>query len=208
MKIFKDFGFHGEKALREVLTTSPYGTLEQTVASLALFTHPETVAQTTSGGLFRVRRYKAGEKRGQVLPEEKVVLCDNTTPANVFRWANAVRRGALTEVQFNHIYPKSQSWECYTSLANICVTPAFLSKATDKSPEVRAILRYRVFRLYGFRPSDEPEPTKPPDYDSLSWAPCLPESKDVGADLRAALNSSPKSRAAVSARLFGWHFST
>jgi len=161
MKTLSDFAYDGEAAVELLLNNSIYGNIEQAIASLAIFTHPTTVKQTANKALFRIRRYKAGEKRKDIVISERVVLCDNSSPAHTFLWANNLRKKDLKEVQYNHIYQKSSEPEYYTSLANICVTPAFLGKLTDKNTKVKQLLKYRVWIEYGFLPSGEPTPQKP-----------------------------------------------
>ena len=204
MKTLADFGYDGEAAIAALLKSSEYRSIEQAVASLTLFTHPETVKQTRTESLFRIRRYKQGEKRGQVLGSERVVLCDNDSPTRVFLWSNNLKKYDFREVQYNHIYQKAYNPDYYTSLANICVTPAFLSKLTDKNPSVIQLLKYRVMIEYNFLPNGEQTPTKPVFYDSLQWAQYLPACADLKNRLEQRLESNPKSRIAISVRHFGW----
>jgi len=206
MKTLADFAYDGEAAIETLLKNSHYGSIEQAVASLALFTHPSTIKQTANKALFRIRRYKAGEKRKEVVQVERVVLCDNFSPAVVFLWANNLRKKDLKEIQYNHIYQKAYDPEYYTSLANICVTPAFLGKLTDKSKKVKQLLKYRTWVEYGFLPAGEPKPEKPFIYDSLKWAKYLPECSDLKKCILEKLNRMPKSRIALSIQHFGWIF--
>ena len=99
-KTLKDFGCDGELALEEVLLESEYGSIEQAIASLTLFTHPETVEQTDAEALFRIRRARAGETRGQIVQSERVVLCDNDSPTRAFLWANGMTHNQYSDVQF------------------------------------------------------------------------------------------------------------
>jgi hypothetical protein len=57
-KTLRDFDLDGEKALRAIIDGScrPYGTIAQTIASLALFSHPDTVAQTGCKAVLTVIR--------------------------------------------------------------------------------------------------------------------------------------------------------
>ncbi|HSY43650.1 MAG TPA: hypothetical protein VK811_07035 [Candidatus Acidoferrum sp.] len=206
MKTLSEYGFHGEKPLEEILSGSIYGCVGQAVASLTVFTHPNTAVQTRNKGIFRVRRYRAGEKRGQIIEAERVVVCDNMSTAHSFCWANNLDWKQFKECQYNHIYAKSYDPIYYTSLANICVTPAFLGKLTDKNKNVRQLLCYRAFELYAFHPNDEPEPIKPEGYDGLKWAPPLPAILDVKGQIIRRFESHKKSRAAISKNLFGWVF--
>jgi hypothetical protein len=206
MKSLTDFEFDGEAAIENLLKNSEYGNIEQAIASLTIFTHPNTVKQTANKALFRIRRYKAGEKRKDILDSERVVLCDNYSPAQVFLWANNLRKRDLKEIQYNHVYPKSDDPEYYTSLANICVTPAFLGKLTDKNTKVKQLLKYRVWIEYGFLPSGEPIPQKPSNYDSLTWEKYLPECSDLKKYIYEKIERMPKNRITLSIQKFGWIF--
>jgi hypothetical protein len=207
MKTLTDFRYDGENAIETLLVNSEYGSVEQAIASLTLFTHPHTVKQTSNRALFRIRRYKAGEKRKEILQTERVVLCDNLSPAEAFLWANGLTRNKLRETQYNHVYQRAYDPEYYTSLANICVTPAFLGKLTDKSKKVKQLLKYRVWIEYGFLPIGEPEPEKPTHYDSLIWANYLPACSNLRRCVLEKLETKPKSRIALSIQHFGWIFS-
>ena len=79
------------------------------MASLALFSHPDTVAQTHGDALFRIVRGPF-PKRGQIVPSDDgkpVLLDDNTGPTDAFIWANRIRRGMYTDVQFCHVWSQS-----------------------------------------------------------------------------------------------------
>jgi len=67
VKTLQAFDYNGETALEDLLVKSEYGCIEQAVASLTLFTHPATVVQTKNAALFRIRRYRAGQERGDIL---------------------------------------------------------------------------------------------------------------------------------------------
>ncbi len=210
MKTLQDFDFNGENALRYVISCTPYKTLEQTIASLAVFTDPEVVKHTKNKALFRIRRARAGERRGTAV--DGVMLCDNQSPTLAFLWANAiVGNRQPREVQFNHLYPLSQNPDHYTSLANIFITPAFLAKLTDKNPEIINLLRYRARDIYGFFP-EIPEnpfspPTEPRGYDKLKWAPhpSKPCSKNtLRQRINARIDACTRTRIASSVRESRW----
>jgi len=204
MKTLKDFGFNGESALEEVILESKYGSIEQAIASLTLFTHPDTVMQTGGKGLFRIRRYRAREERGQIVESERVVLCDNDSPTRAFLWSNGMTHQQYSHVQFNHIYQLSYDPEYYTSLANICVTPAFLSKLTDGNHRIQDLLKYRSYDLYGFVPMDEQCPLKPDCYGSLQWADTCNYNGDLKGTIEKKLIANALSRIAISVERFGW----
>jgi hypothetical protein len=200
-----DFGFDGLAAVEAIIANSKYRTLQQAIASLSVFSHPETVRQTGNRALFPTVRDMI--RRGQYSEIEGVpiLLDDNRSPTQAFLWSNVLRwRG--NDTQFNHVYPSRRDPTTYTALPNIFMTPAFLAKLTDKHPEVRAILRYRSFDLYGWFPPDSEAPEKPSGYDELDWAPTLPAVQDVKATLLSAMSTKPADRTVLATRRLGWLF--
>lgn len=204
----------GNATLRELLSATPYGSLAQAVAALSRFAHPVTVAQTGNHALFRVVRSTAS--RGAIVDVgggRRLMYDDNSTPTLAFLWAHGLARSgrrAARDVQYNHVYDRvsrfTDNADVYTSLANLCVTPAFLSKLTDHDEEVVALLRYRVYDLHGYAPTGE-VPARPPGYGSLAWADAMPPVHDLEARLREGLTANPASPIARSAREIGWYFS-
>ena len=214
------YHFDGRSVLQDILQTSVYETIPQAVASLTKFSHPATVAQTNNCNIFRVIRWSnTGEvddngnaiKRGGYVAygeNGRVMLDDNESPTSAFVWASGSVLKGYKDVQFNHIWAGAKDVTLYTSLANICVAPAFLAKLTDTDKEVCASLQYRAYELYcGFRPRDKPVPAKPKGYNDLAWAPPLPEVDDLEACLRRAVQTKPKNRAVCSIQELGWYFS-
>ena len=203
---FSDLRLDGVAALEVVIAASPYRTVEQAVASLTVFSHPDTVRQT--GCRPFVRTVRDAPRRGQV--EERggliVALDDNKSPTDAFLWCNGLRTRPR-EAQFNHVYANSADPASYTSLANLCVTPSFIAKLTDTDQRARALLRYRAFDLYGWVPSGSTVPEPPSGYDGLEWAPPLPPVADVEAVSRAVMARRPKDRTVQIARRIGWVFS-
>lgn len=137
----------------------------------------------------------------------QVLLDDNTSPTDAFLWSSGLSKGP--DVHFNHVWAASRDPDAYTALWNVCVTPAFLAKATDGSghPEVQEALCYHAHRLYGHVPAGADLPPEPPDYASLRWAPHPPVIRDLEREIRARLRSNPKSRTALACREVGWLFS-
>lgn len=215
-----EYRFDGRNVLRDILQTSVYGTISQAVASLTKFSHPATVAQTDNCNVFQVIRWsntgdldnngKAIKRGGYVAYGEngRVMLDDNESPTSAFVWANGSTLKGYKDVQSNHVWGSAKDVALYTSLANICVTPAFLAKLTDTDKEVRALLQYRTYELYcGFKPHDKPIPAKPKGYDDLAWASPLPEVSDLETCLRRAVRTKPKNRVVCSIQELGWYFS-
>ncbi|MGO9585387.1 MAG: hypothetical protein ACLP2Y_04135 [Limisphaerales bacterium] len=202
-----DYSLDGRKTLDQILRSSCYGSLLQTVASLTVFSHPQTVAQTENQNVFRmVRNMKL---RSQTDDTEKVVYDDNAGPHMAFVAANRLKSiTGKRDLQLNHIWPGlAQDVRCYTSLANICVTPTFLAKLTDHSSEIQALLRFRAYELYAWHPPDSPQPSKPSDYDQLEWSPPLGQVLDVEKYYREHMKTKQKNRVVLSAKRYGWYFS-
>lgn len=201
---FADFNFDGLAALKHAVAATPYETVEQAIASLAVFSHPETVRQTGCRPFVRTVRDTA--RRGQVEDRGGVLvgLDDNKSPTDAFLWCNGLKRPR--EAQFNHIYADSSDPESYTSLANLCVTPSFIAKLTDTDSRVRSIMQYRAFELYRWAPKDTAQPERPRGYEKLIWAPPLPAVQDVETTSRARMMRKPKDRTVLIARRIGWVF--
>jgi hypothetical protein len=202
------FQFNGRLALTRVMEQSEYRSLAQAVASLTAFAHPDTVAQTGGRNVFRsVRRRQqrdVGTFAEVVGSEGRVMIDDNRSPAVAFEWAHGIRE--RPDVQANHVWSRSQDVTAYTSLANLCLTPAFLSKLTDTDAAITTLLRYRAYDLFGYWP-DQSNAVKPADYDRLTWAEPLPSIPNLERALRAAMRTKPKDRVVVCARTLGWLFS-
>ena len=208
----RHYGFNGSHALRDVLRTSAFGTPAQAIAALTKFSHPGTVSQTNNCNIFRtIRRSNSGDvgKYVDFVETGRVMLDDNRSPTNAFVWANGSVLKGFKDVQFNHVWASSKDVTLYTSLANICVTPAFLAKLTDTDKEICSLLQYRAYELFnGFKPCEELVPAKPRGYDDLVWAAPLPEGDDLEACLRRAIRTKPKDRTVCSIQELGWYFSS
>jgi hypothetical protein len=131
---------------------------------------------------------------------------DNRSPFDAFRWANGLGASRWPDTQVNHIYRVSTDPDAYTSLANIVITPAFIAKLTDTHDEVRALLAWRAYDLYGWAPAGQAPKMRPDDYAALEWAAPLPPLENVGAQIASAMQRAPKNRTAVAARRLGWLF--
>lgn len=204
-----EFRFNGRSALVRLVEQSEYKSLGQAVASLTVFAHPKTVLQTENRNMFRCLRRRQQRDVGTFSEvtgcEGMVMWDDNRSPAVAFEWAHGIRE--RPDVQVNHVWPRSQDVTVYTALANLCLTPAFLSKLTDTDVTIRGLLRYRAFDLFGYSHHDEPQPLKPDGYDRVIWAEPLPPVDNLEAALRNAMRTKPKDRVVVCARQLGWLFS-
>jgi hypothetical protein len=200
--------FDGRKALARVIEQSDYGSLAQAVASLTVFAHPQTVAQTGGSNIFRTVRRRQQRDVGTFgeVPqcEGSVMLDDNRSPAVAFEWVHGIRE--RPDVQANHVWARSQDVTAYTALPNLCLTPAFLAKLTDTDETIRELLRYRAYDLFHYWP-EEGSPSPPAAYHQLTWAEPVPPVSEVEGVLRAAMRTKPKDRVVRCARELGWLFS-
>jgi hypothetical protein len=208
-----EYNFDGRIALIEIIRESSYKTVEQAVASLTLFSHPETVIQSGNRNVFpiiRASQYK-NEKRGEyseIADFGKVMLDDNKGPTDTLIWANRISRNNYCDVQFCHIWDNSYDVSLYSNLANICIMPAFLAKLSDTDQNIKSLLRYRAFEIYqGFKSIVDIDPQKPRIYDELNWAGFMPPVKNLEQSFREAMKTKPKDRTTQCAKEIGWLFS-
>ena len=211
MKELSAYNFDGRAILDYILVRSEYGGLAQTVASLSLFTHPDTVAQSRNRGIFNTIRCQDNKLRGSYKTldsGQKVMLDDNTSPTQAFLWANGLKQKAVRDVQFNHVWSRPSDPNAYTSLANIVMLPAFLSKLSDTHSEISRLLKFHVFKLYGYMPDNEnPFDLPPPGYETLKWSQHLMSIDNLKANLQAAMSTKPRNRTTMSVQNIGWIFS-
>lgn len=210
MKTLKDFSFNGYTVLCSVLETSEYRGISQAIASLTLFSHPITVAQTDCQNLFQVIRCRSTSERGSYAESGgiQVMLDDNMAAIEAFLSSNGIKRYHTADCQFNHVWPDSRNVNLYTNLANICMSPAFLAKLTDTDQHVRELLRFRAFELYkGFSPNGD-EPAEPSGYRDLEWADPLPPVPNLESQLRDEMRKKRSNRTVRSAKEIGWVFSS
>ena len=200
-----DFGLDGRAALEAVVASSQYRTIEQAVASLTLFSHPQTVRQTGGQALFPSIRNTSRVGAIDMHGDRRVLMDDNKSPTDAFLWANGLtRRGPDT--QFNHVYGASLDPDAYTSLANLCMTPAFIAKLTDTNKNIRRLLRYRSYQLYQWTPTGYAPPERPEEYETLEWAAPLPPVADVCSAVLTAMATKPKDRTVLAVKQLGWLF--
>jgi hypothetical protein len=200
MLTLKEFGYDGLAALRWTLTIqNGYPSLEQAVAALALFLHPETVAQT-SGNIFRMARNGRHRRTFDDADQPTVMWDDNAGPHVALKAAGAPAM-ERHHLELNHLY--GAKVDCFTELRSFCITPSFLKKLTDSEPRILVLLRRRSFVLYDFAPMGEPSAD---GYEDLEWAPPLPPVKDLSSTLSGMLAHLESNHTARSVRQFGWCF--
>lgn len=204
LQTLQELDLDGFQALRALIEASAYRSLAQAVASLTVFSHPLTVDQTGAHAVFPIIRNL--KRRGEVdyLNGRLIGFDDNTSPTEAFSWANGLLRRPR-DLQFNHVYSRSTDPDCYTNLANVCISPSFLAKLTDTDTQIQALLRYRAYTLYGWYPADEHIPNEPGVYGDLIWADPIPATDD----LRHVLCSHIQKRQNRTTRMIaqtGWLF--
>ena len=198
----------GHAALQDLVQRAGYGTLEAAIAAHTLFLHPSTVAQTHGRAVFPIVRGNArkGIHKFEVLPDGRKVWVDNNIPVKqLFLWAAQRSRGI--DVQCNHVWNTSNDPNGYTALWNLCVTPAFLAKATDSKGPVKDLLAYRAYDLFGQRPEGAAVPERPAGYEDLRWLDFADPVEDLEALLRERLKTRPNTSPGNIARQLGWLFS-
>jgi hypothetical protein len=191
----------GNQILTDLLEKSKFKSKAQAVASLTFFTHPDTIRPLDNKNIFKIVR--SASKRGQITNEH--MYDDNHSVQDIFLWANKLTKKKFKDVQFNHIYSDPNSISKYTCLSNIILTPAFIAKLTDTDEKIKDLLKYRVFKIYGYNP-DKITFVKPDNYDDLNWLEFLPRQENVQQLFETKLVKCKSNRAIISTRHFGWVF--
>lgn len=212
-KTLSDFGYDGRAILDYLLKASPWGSIDQTVASLSVFAHPDIVAASGQRAIFRTIRRAVD--RGKIC--DGVMCDDNYSPAMAFEWSTGFKRRGGSDLTCCHLYAASEDPESYTDLRNLFYAPSFISKLTDNqasllpSRHALNVLRYRAFALYGYcGPRSSSRPNKPEHYGELEWAEpfgARTSAYELEDRLRAVLAGKPKDRITKSAARCGWAFS-
>lgn len=114
----------------------------------------------------KVSRKRAGQKRGWNDKEKKDFYLDDNSFPNSQMKAAMRRRGIDPKG-----YETCHIWEetCYdsryhTCYANLVLLPRAIAALSDHDDNIRDILKYRAYKLFGFWPDEEkPRPTDPPE---------------------------------------------
>ena len=199
--------FNGLLQLEYIIKQSSYKSLEKAVASLVIFTHPDTVAQTGTRNIFMTIRNMSERGKDCIHNGITATQDDNKSPTDAFIWAHSMTNRDYKHVQFNHIWAKSDDVNSYTNLANICVLPAFLSKLSDSHANIKCLLQYRAFCLYQWKPKSTITPEKPEGYDLLHWSDTMPVVENIETVYRNVMGTERTDRTIASARRLGWVFS-
>ena len=148
--------------------------LVELVAKTAIWAPPVCHQSLVGKGYAKypdVRRKKNGEKKGKV-PGENIRLDDNTYPNRQMKAMGKKFYGT----NFKD-YTTCHIWEdtCYdtryhTCFANLVLLPSALASLSDFCPEIKAILKYRSYELYGWLPEDgEIKKPRKPKYYPNCW---------------------------------------
>lgn len=193
------------------------------VAKYTLFTNPATIqALSTVDHVFPTIR--GGSKRDKPIEHESSsslgMYDDNTTPHITFVCLNGLKskKTFYRELVFNHIYGGNEHRKdpensiekrikLYTNPRNIVATPSFISKLTDKIAS--EYLQFRAYELYSFDPLNRYQnqfEAKPPRYDELKWADCLPGITNPEKQFREAIQGR-NNRWTRCIMNYGWCFS-
>ncbi len=181
-KTLAEFEYDGRAVLDFLIAASPWGSIDQAIASLSVFAHPDVVAATGHRAIFRTVRGRMAD-RGSII--DGVMVDDNASPAAAFEWSTGLKRGTTRDLTCCHLYASSSDPDAYTDLRNIFYAPSFIAKLTDSQagslPVMHALhaLRYRAFALHGYcGPGSTARPLKPEHYDSSNgptrWGPTRP----------------------------------
>lgn len=159
-----------ESAVQE-LSSNPFPFL---IARTALWAtadeYKECLAKGHTAKAPHVRRKKANEVLGWDA-DEKIYLDSNCFP-------NSQMKASLKKRSIIPIgYETCHIWEgtCYeteyhTCYANLVLLPRALASLSDHDENIRDILKYRAYELFGFTPKGKPKPHKPTNYpDSQFW---------------------------------------
>jgi hypothetical protein len=158
--------------------------LSTLIAETGLWANPEVhkklLTAGGSGAFFPDRRRcraGQGEQRGQ--RAGAVMLDDNTYANGAVKRALGVSRTDLLGFEACHIWPGTCYDERYhTAIANLVLLPRALAGLTDHDGEVRAVLQYRSYELYGWHPAETSKPMRPESYPE-TWLEPLPFSSKV-----------------------------
>ena len=161
-----------QDVLEDVLEIMGCSYLPQLIARTSLWaTREEYEACLAKGSTAKepkIRRKKPGEARGY---QNGVHLyLDSNNDPNSQMKSSLKKRGLIPKG-----YETCHIWEgsCYdpryhTCYANLVLLPRAVASLSDHSESIRAILKYRAFKLFGFKPEGEDDPECPKNYPAES----------------------------------------
>ena len=128
---------------------------------------------------YTFQRARHDEKRGEY--KDAVIRFDDNTYANT-AIKTAVLKGLsrygihggskqlFKGFEVCHIWPET----CYdaryhTSVGNIVLLPREIAGLTDHCQAVEDLLKYEVWKRFGFKPAEAAVPSKPKNYNKITW---------------------------------------
>lgn len=149
------------------------------VARTALWASKEDYEQCLAKGSHakypNKKRKKADQKRGWNDPVKKdFYLDDNTFPNRQMKAALHKRGIEVKHYETCHIWEETcYEFEYHTCYANLVLLPRAIASLSDHNENIRSILKYRAFELFGFFPKGKSIPQKPHNYPSENeWRHC------------------------------------
>ena len=154
--------------------------LTRLVARCSIWVNPDVFSRVAALNLNAVwypntRRARAGkvdEKKGTI--SECGIIFDDNTKANTAIKQAIFPRGKndCTGMAACHIWPDTCYDERYhTALGNLVLLPAPLASLTDHHTEIKLVLRFRSYELFGWHPSEFARPEQPKQYPPAEvWA--------------------------------------
>ena len=155
-----------EAKLQDAMKEMQCNHLPKLVARTALWAtrkeYDDCLKQGSPAKYPNIRRKYASEARGEA---NGIRLDDNSYP-------NAQMKASLKKQGINPIgYETCHIWKdsCHdqkyhTCFANLVLLPRAIAALSDHNDNIRDILKYRAYKLFGFWPDEEkPRPTDPPE---------------------------------------------
>lgn len=160
----------------------------QLIASNAIFASSNVVAAVRNGQLGTAQNKNVGNqyaswdnmthvrcKNGGTVPQGCVA--DDNTCANHYIKQAVIKSYNLPIASFDafsgyetcHVWDNPYDPRYYASIANLVLVPRAFGQLTDHSDAVKALLRYEVYKRFGFVPSGEAVPTQPKYYNKITW---------------------------------------
>lgn len=68
-----------------------------------------------------------------------------------------------------HVWDLPGDRRYYASIGNLVLVPRALAQLTDHCDAVKQLLRYEVWKRFGFKPDEEKKPKKPTFYKKIHW---------------------------------------
>lgn len=146
--------------------------LNQLIAETSIWASPEYCNQLeiNTGSSTRYpnfRRKRHYETKGDTV--DGIKLDDNTYANNAIKHAIGINRKDITNFHTCHIYPNTCYDERYhTKIQNLVLIPNSIAQLSDNFDDIKKILQYRSYELYGWHPIEEATPEKPVNYPT-NW---------------------------------------